>query len=744
MNRTNSRLVAASVLLILLGCSGGSPGNTFTNPPPPPAPPVLTSLSVSLPGGTVIIGQSATATAAGLDQFGAAIATGAVTWSTGSAAVANVNGNGVVTGVAIGQTQVIASVSGKQGQATVNVTPIPVASVTVSPPTATVSVGATQQMTATTLDGSGNTLTGRVVTWSTTDQNKATVTPSGLVTGVSVGSVTISATSEGKAGASQITVNIAQTNCTPTTALQLAVGGIHPLSAAEKATLCVGESATAAEYALIPFNSTNVATSMIQVQITATNTVAIQPGFLASIQPARPTLLAPKKKLIAKSFEWSFRERERRDLSSVIAPSRGQRAAMSRNVGPSFLTGIPSNPIVGSVVDINTNISGNTCTAAPQTHGALVVAVLPHTIVLSDTLSPAGGYTTGEMTAFGQAFDTLGYALDVQNFGAETDIDGNGRVAILFTPGVNVIPGPPGGFVGGLFAGRDLVPVTTCVASNVGEMFYMPVPDPNKTINASYAVKQDLADINLATLVHEFQHLINAGRRMYVNNATSFEEIWLNEGLSHIAEELLYYRISGNTPGSNIGLSVLQSSPAQLAAVNLYQIQNLGRLSTYMVATETNSPFGQTDLLEMRGAIWQLLRYSADRKGGVQQSTWFSLVNSTTSGQANFNAVFGDIVASSRDWAVAQFMDDAGLNAPVNNTHPSWNFRNILPAINPGNKFPLLTRPLVGTPLSITLAGGGASYTRFRVGANAPATIAATSFGQPVPPAVDFILVRTQ
>ena len=86
------------------------------------------------------------------------------------------------------------------------------------------------------------------------------------------------------------------------------------------------------------------------------------------------------------------------------------------------------------------------------------MAVLAHTIVLSDTLSPAGGYTTQEMTDFGQAFDTLGYALDVQNFGAETDIDGNGRVAILFTPGVNVIPGPPGGFVAGLFAGRDLVP----------------------------------------------------------------------------------------------------------------------------------------------------------------------------------------------------------------------------------------------------------------------------------------------
>ncbi len=53
---------------------------------------------------------------------------------------------------------------------------------------------------------------------------------------------------------------------------------------------------------------------------------------------------------------------------------------------------------------------------------------------------PPAVYTSAEMAAFGQAFDTLGYALDRQNFGAETDIDTNGRVAILFTPGVNVLP----------------------------------------------------------------------------------------------------------------------------------------------------------------------------------------------------------------------------------------------------------------------------------------------------------------
>ncbi|HEX9129278.1 MAG TPA: hypothetical protein VF850_08965, partial [Gemmatimonadaceae bacterium] len=395
------------------------------------------------------------------------------------------------------------------------------------------------------------------------------------------------------------------------------------------------------------------------------------------------------------------------------------------------------------IVQINANISGNTCTDAQQLHGAVVVAVLQNTIVLSDTLSPAGGYTSAEMTAFGQGFDTLGYALDTANFGAPTDIDADGRITILFTPGVNVLPAPPGVLVGGLFASRDLVPVAQCVASNEGEMFYMPVPDPNQTINANYAVKANVARGNLAVLVHEFQHLINAGRRLYVNNASAFEEVWLNEGLSHIAEELLYYRVSGNSSRSNIDLPLLQSSQAQLDAANAYMIGNFGRLITYLGAPETNSPFSQIDGLQMRGAIWQLLRYSADRKGGTEQSTWSALANTTATGQANFNAVFGDIITMSRDWAVAQFTDDAGLNVAANYTHPSWNFRSLVPPLNGGNSA-LLTRALLAAPVTVTLNGGGVAYMRFSVAANVPATIGALSSGQPVPSAVDFILVRTQ
>jgi len=82
----------------------------------------------------------------------------------------------------------------------------PVATVLVSPATASISAGGAQQLAAALQDAAGNTLAGRLVTWSTTAAGVATVSASGLVTGVAAGAATITATSEGKSGSAAITV----------------------------------------------------------------------------------------------------------------------------------------------------------------------------------------------------------------------------------------------------------------------------------------------------------------------------------------------------------------------------------------------------------------------------------------------------------------------------------------------------------------------------------------------------------
>src|ERR1035437_8713396 len=84
--------------------------------------------------------------------------------------------------------------------------PVPVATVTAAPSSQSLFVGGTQQLTATTLDATGATLTGRTITWTTSDATKATVNSTGLVTAVAVGTATITATSEGKSGTAAVTV----------------------------------------------------------------------------------------------------------------------------------------------------------------------------------------------------------------------------------------------------------------------------------------------------------------------------------------------------------------------------------------------------------------------------------------------------------------------------------------------------------------------------------------------------------
>jgi hypothetical protein len=84
--------------------------------------------------------------------------------------------------------------------------PIAIATVAVTPTAQTIFVGGTQQMTATLRDASSNTLTGRTVSWSTSANGIATVSGTGLVTGVAPGIATITATSEGKSANTTVTV----------------------------------------------------------------------------------------------------------------------------------------------------------------------------------------------------------------------------------------------------------------------------------------------------------------------------------------------------------------------------------------------------------------------------------------------------------------------------------------------------------------------------------------------------------
>jgi uncharacterized protein YjdB len=87
--------------------------------------------------------------------------------------------------------------------------PVPVASVIVLPAAATLLSGDSIQMAATALDASRDTLKDRPIVWHTSDATVATVSATGLVTGVGSGTASITAAVESQSGASGVTVLLA-------------------------------------------------------------------------------------------------------------------------------------------------------------------------------------------------------------------------------------------------------------------------------------------------------------------------------------------------------------------------------------------------------------------------------------------------------------------------------------------------------------------------------------------------------
>ena len=515
--------------------------------------------------------------------------------------------------------------------------------------------------------------------------------------------------------------------------------------------LCVAGGANGSEYTLVPFNSSTVSGSTTAIEVT---------GRMIGV-PVPTGMVMPSASLAASwsaatgglepdvAAESALRERWTRAVTPLVPDARAwyDRRASSR-AGISAAV-IPATVQVGDVLQLNVN-SNDACSNAIY-HGARVTAVSANAIIAVDTLNPPGGFTAAEYQSLATTFDTLVYPVDVTAFGTPSDIDGNGRVLILYTRVVNeMTPRASNSYVGGFFNGRDLFPTTGtsamagCPTSNGGEMFYMLAPDSLGQVNGNVRTKSMVATVTVSTIAHEFQHLINASRRLFVNRAAVWsEDVWLNEGLSHIAEELVFYRASGRAPRQDIDLATIRSSPALLDAFNRHAVANMQRYRSYLANPATFSPYAANDELSTRGAAWAMLRYLADHRAGEEGTVWYQLANSSTAGLANLQGVFGtNLMAQIRDWATANYSDDllAGITNPFQ--QPSWRYRLILPALG---SFPLPVVTLVdGVASPMALVGGGAAYFHFAVAPGRTALIDVTSGGVAPAATVQFTLLRTR
>jgi len=225
---TGSAVGTATITATSEGKSGSATITVSTVP--------VATVTVAPPSAGLNTGQTVQLSATTRDSAGNVLAGRVVTWGSSAPSVATVTSGGLVTGVAAGTATMTATSEGKSGTSAITVTFVPVSTVTVTPASANLAVGQTVQLTATPKDANGNTLTGRTITWATSNASVATVTTSGSVKGVTAGSATITATSEGQSGSSAISVRIvpvATVAVSPASA-SVQVGGTVQLTAVTK------------------------------------------------------------------------------------------------------------------------------------------------------------------------------------------------------------------------------------------------------------------------------------------------------------------------------------------------------------------------------------------------------------------------------------------------------------------------------------------------------------------------------
>ena len=220
MNRIRLALLPLCTFALTVACGDSS------------GPEPVASVDVSAPAGDIVVGQTTQLSATARDAKGNALSNRTIEWTTSTATIATVSTNGLVTGVAAGQATITATSEGKSGSRPVNVLPPPVSTVSVTAASNALQIGQTTQLTAVTRDASNNVLSGRSVTWSTSNPGVASVSLNGLVTALGGGTVTLTGTAEGKTGSTDIVVTAGN----PADAPQL--------SAVTPATLVEGQAAT--------------------------------------------------------------------------------------------------------------------------------------------------------------------------------------------------------------------------------------------------------------------------------------------------------------------------------------------------------------------------------------------------------------------------------------------------------------------------------------------------------------------
>lgn len=486
-----------------------------------------------------------------------------------------------------------------------------------------------------------------------------------------------------------------QLDCTATSTQALGIGELRILDP-EVAGACLrlpAAGGVTVEHLYVPVGTAGAETedgSSAPYAITGSSPPV---AVTAALRSAR--LSAFRQPMPASAFHGLLRARERElSRSSAVALFEWGRDAPA--------AAIP--PVVGDQRTFEV-CSNTTCTAFVQST-ATARAVGARVAVYLDDEVPTGGYTDADLVDVANLFDDHLYPIDTTAFGRESDIDGNGVVVVLLTQRVNQLSpncNTTQSVILGYFFGADLLPRSAGnPGSNEAEIFYGLVPDPS---NAECDISLEFALRHLpSTFVHEFQHMISFNQHRLLRGGSA-EDTWLNEGLSHFAEELAARQVPDvECPSGNCRSDFLSQG-------------NLPNAFAYLESPEDFfliEPGSSTGELEERGANWLFVRWLADHfatDSVLGTDLTRRLVATNLVGATNVvtqtGVSFSTLVP---EWQLTNYLDDLpGFDQPAARLrYKTWNFRDIAAAN--ARPFPLVPDSTSGvgyTHVGILRAGSG-------------------------------------
>lgn len=272
-----------------------------------------------------------------------------VDWNSSNPAVATVNSNGLATAIAVGTTTITANLGATKGTATLTVTSATLTSIFVTPANSSLPAQIPQQFTATGTysDSTAHDVTS-LVTWNSSNTVVATISSSGLVTPVAVGTTTITATTGGISGNTNLTVTSAtlssiavapaDINLAVQLTQQFVATGTFSDSTTHDLTSLVAWNSSAPTVAAI--SATGLATAVAQGKttitatlggISGTTTITVTSGMLTSISITPPTPSIKVGTTQPFAVTGTFSDGSSSDITSLVAWNSSNTSVASIN-----------------------------------------------------------------------------------------------------------------------------------------------------------------------------------------------------------------------------------------------------------------------------------------------------------------------------------------------------------------------------------------------------------------------------